>query len=338
MGTLLDGQFGMKVESTFGTAVVVDRFYEILADSTHNFSANPIQGQGLRVGGVHPRSARRVAGVGSGEVTVKAEVMSKGFGVLLGSVCGAYAHTLDASATYQGRGLSDVTGTRRSSYTLQFGVPRSDASGTVDPYTYAGCVPTSFEIDAPERGIPTISVTFWAASVTTATALASASYATTPTLFADSAGAAGTTLGGTITVPTATAVESGGTASTTIRSWRLSGDLMPNERPRLGGWQQPTTGGGNTTLTVVQDYEALTLQAIQASQAATSFTGYFTGAALGTGTERFGVVVPEMKVDDGAFGQLTGGEGSVPEISFTVLDDGTKEPWYLVYRTADAAI
>lgn len=337
MATLLDGQVGIKKETTFGTAVTVDRFYEVLADSTHNFNPAVLQGAGLRVGGVHPRSGRRSAGVGSGEVTVKVECTSKGMGVLLESICGSYTVTLDASATYQGRGLSDVTGTMRPSYTIQFGVPRSDSSGTVDPYTYAGCVATSFEIDAPERGIPTLSVTFWAQTVTTATSLATASYATTPTLFGDQSGKAGTTLGGTITVPTATVVESGGTSATNIRSWRLSGDLMPNERPRLGGWQRPTTGGGNTTLTVVQDYDALTLQALQTAQTATSFTGYFTGAALGSGDERFGVVIPTMMVDDGSFGQITAGEGSIPEVSFTVLDDGTKEPWYLVYRTADTA-
>ncbi len=338
MATLLDGQVGMKKETTYGTAVTVDRFYEALADSTHNFTPEPYQGMGLRVGSVHRRTARRGAGVPKGEVTIVTELFSKGMGVLLEAICGSIAITNVSGSTYQIRGLSDFTSTVRPSYTIQFGVPRSDASGTVDPYTYEGCVATAFEIDAPERGVPTLSVTFWSENMATATALATASYASSPTLFSASAAAAGTTFGGSLTVPTTSALESGGTASTNIRSWRLSADLLINERPNIGGWQRPTAGGVATTLTVVQDYDATTTRALQISQGATSFTGYFTGAALDTGTERFGVVIPAMQLDDGSFGQITAGEGSIPEVTFSVGDNLTDEPWYIVMRTADTSL
>jgi len=335
VSTLLDGQFGMKVESTPNTPVTPDRFYEVLADSSHNWDPMPLQGVGLRVGSTYPRSARRIVGVGKGEFTVKAELQSKGFGVLLGAVSTATSTNV-AGATYQQLCTSVLTATYRSAYTCQFGVPRTD--GTVDAYTYAGCVPTAFEIDAPERGIPTISVSWWAQSLATATALATASYSSSPTTYSDSASAAGTTFGGTITAPTSTALASGGTASSNIRSWTLSVDLGVNERPALGSWQRPTFGAPSATLKVVQDYDATTTRALQISQGATSFTGYYTGAALSTGVEGFYVVVPTMKLDDGALGQLTAGEGSVPDVTFTVLDDLTNAAWYMVSRTADTAL
>ena len=75
MATLLDGQYGMKKETTYGTPVTVDRFYEILADSSHNFDKMPIRGEGLKAGSNGPRVDRSVAGVGKGTVTVKANIL-----------------------------------------------------------------------------------------------------------------------------------------------------------------------------------------------------------------------------------------------------------------------
>jgi hypothetical protein len=339
MGTLLDGQAGAVKESTFGTAVTVTRFPEVLADSTHNFDPMRIDGNGLRVGSTVLRQARITPGVGKGDITLKVELTSKGLGMFFESICGSIAHTLVSGSTFQQRGLPTMTTPFRPSYTIQYGVPRSDASGTVDAYTYAGCTAVSFEIDAPERDIPTLSISYWASSLSVATGLASASYVTTPTLFVDGAGNAGTTLGGALTVPTTVALESGGTSATNIRSWKLTGDLKPNERPRLGGWQQPTfSAAPDYKLQIVQDYDATATRALQISQGATSFTGFYTGAALSSGTERFGIVVPSMALDDGALGQLTTGSGSLPNPTFTVTDNLTDAPWYLVTRTADAAL
>jgi hypothetical protein len=338
MATLLDGQVGLKKETTFGTPVTVDRFHEVLADTEHNWDPMRITGAGLRVGSSVVRVARIVAGVGKGEITLKAELYSKGGGVLLESICGTITHTLVSGSTFQQRGTPVLTGTVRPSYTIQVGAPRSDVGGTVDAHTYAGCTAMDFEIDAPDGGIPTISVTYWSPSLATGTALATAAYAVTPTVYASGSGSAGTTLGGALTVPTTVALESGGTVVTNIRSWTFTGDVAGNERPRLGGWQQPTAGAPTYTLKVVQDYDSTTLRALQISQGSTSFTGFYTGAALSTGTERFGLVVPAMVLDDGAFGQITGGEGSIPEMTFTVGDNLTDAPWYLVMRTSDAAL
>ena len=76
-GTLLDGQFGFKKETTFATPVTVDRFLEVLADGTsHKPDAMPIQGEGLRVSARFDRGARLLPGRGKGEITVKAELQT----------------------------------------------------------------------------------------------------------------------------------------------------------------------------------------------------------------------------------------------------------------------
>ena len=338
MATLLDGQVGFLKESVYNTPVTVTRFLEVLEESKHNLDPMPIQGLGLRVGSRYIRTARRLAGTGRGDLTLKAEITSKGFGTLFELVSGTSTSTLVSGSTFQQVFTPVITGTVMPSSTIQFGIPRLDSGGTVDAYTYSGCVAKSFEIDATSDGTVTISVDFWSAAVATATGLATASYPTTPTLYTDGASDAGATFGGTLTTPTTVALASGGTTSANIRSWQLSVDLGLNERPKLGGWNQPSAGMQSAKLKLVQDYDATTTRALQISQAPTSFTGFYTGGALSTGTERFEVDIPAMIVDDGSFGQLTAGDGSIPDVSFTVGDNLTDKPWYAVFRTADATL
>lgn len=337
MGTLLDGQVGFKKQSAFGTPVTVDRFLEVLADSTHTWDPAVIQGQGLRVSSRYPRSARRSAGTGSGDISLKVELASKGFGTLWELVAGTAESNLVSGSTYQQRFRPVYTTPFPTVATIQFGVPRLDASGTVDAYTYSDCVAKSFTIDCPDNEhSPTLQVDFWAGALATATALAAASYTSAPTLFVPTDGA--TTLGGTLTPPTTTALASGGTVAANIRAWSLEVDLGLGSRPKIGGWQIPPVGTPAGKLTIKQDVDATTLRDALIAQSVTSFTGLFTGAALSTGTEQIEVDIPAMMLDSDSFGQLTTGDGPVADPKFTILDDLTDDEWYIVARTADTAL
>ena len=340
MGTLLDGQLGFKKESTFNTGVTVDRFLEVLSDSTHKPDAMFLQGEGLRVSSAHPRGARRGAGRGKGDIVLKAELQSKGFGTLLELATGTSTSTNVSGSTYQQKHTPVTTVPLLPSATIQFGTPRLDSSGTVVAHTYTGCVAKSGKISFPLDGKPTIEVAFWAAAYSSSqnsgTALASASYATTPTQF--STVAAVTTLGGSLTVATTTALASGGTSDTTTRSWDFEWETGINERPRLGGWNVPSIGARSAKLTIQQDSTAATLETAYMAQTGTSFTGYCVGAALSTGTERFEVDIPQMFVTEHDFAQMTSGEGSIPSITFDVTDNLTDAPWYVITRTADSAL
>ena len=230
MATLLDGQVGMKKETTWNTPVTVDRFYEALSDSDFDWDPMVTQAEGLRVGSAVPRAARRLAGVGKGSITLKANVQSKGFGVLLESIGGTVVSNLVSGSTYQQRCIPTRTTPVGPSYTIQCGVPESNAAGTVDAYTFAGCVAQSFEFEGAEDGPVSLSVSFWSPAMATATGLASASYPSSPTVFYDGAANVTTTFGGSLTVPTTTALASGGTAVTNVRAWTFSGELNINER------------------------------------------------------------------------------------------------------------
>lgn len=338
MATPLDAQVTFLKETTYGTPVTPTRALEVLPDSSHKFDRMTMHGEGMRVGYRYPRIGRRVAGVGKGDFTVKYELTSKGLGALFELVAGTAEHTLVAGSTFQQRFRPLITTPFFPSSTWQYGIPLLDASGTVHAFTYAGCVAKSFQIEAPANGIPTVAVDFWASSLATATALATWTPPTTPTLYSDGSANAGTTLGGTLTMPTTTVLATGGTVASNIRSWTFSVDLGVNERPRKGGWQQPTMGKPSATLEIVQDYDAATLRDLFLSQASTSFSGWFTGANLSTGTERFELDIPTIAIDDDAFGQISNGEGSVPTIKFAVEDNGTDPAWAITTRTADTVL
>ena len=97
-------------------------------------------------------------------------------------------------------------------------------------------------------------------------------------------------------------------------------------------------GFGSATLKFEQDFDALTTGALLISQGATSFTGFYTGAQVSSLDERFGIVIPSMQLDSDAFGQLSAGEGSVPNPTFTATNNLTDATWYIVARTADTAL
>lgn len=338
MGVLTDGQVVFLKESSWDSPATPSRALEVLPDGTsHAFDPMVIQGMGLRVGSQYMRGARRLAGTGRGEITVKYELESKGFGSLFELLGGSCVSNLVSTGVYQELCLPTITSAFQTSATFQFGVPESDASGTVTPFTYSGCCCKSFEIDAPDmESPPTVTATFWAADVTTGTALVAASYPSTPTLF--SGAAAATTLAGSLTMPTTTALASGGTSVTDIRGWNLSVDLGLAERPALGGWQQPALGAPKATLKIKQDYDATTLQALLLSQGSVAFTGTYTGGTLTSGSETFQVAVPAAYVDDGALAQFTAGDPAVPEITLACLDDLSHTPWAIAIRTADTAL
>ena len=54
----LSSQFGWKQETTVGTAVTVDTFYEILAGTDPSYDINLIEGKGIQAGILSKRDSR----------------------------------------------------------------------------------------------------------------------------------------------------------------------------------------------------------------------------------------------------------------------------------------
>jgi hypothetical protein len=232
-GSGLDAQFGFKAETTWGTAVTVDHFLEFNSESLTN-EPTFLEPTGLRPGVKHKRASRVRISRRSITGDVQLEVATKGLGTLykhmLGSGSGSTPTQIASTTAYQQ--IHTPGGFVGFGLTMQVGRP--EPSGTVRPFTYAGCKISSWEFALNDSEVPTLTLNVDGRSEATATALASASYAATATVFDFSQ--ATLTLGGTASTTTGlTSVAGGAAATTIITEFNCSGETpMANERFGLG--------------------------------------------------------------------------------------------------------
>jgi hypothetical protein len=325
----------MVAESTFGTYVAPTRFYEF-TDEGFDWKPNRKQGEGLRVGGRVARSGRRVTTTVQGEGSLELEAVTKGLGVLLKAALGTAASTLVSGSTYQ---QNFTLGDTLDSLTVQKGIV--DASGTVRAHSFLGCSVASWSLSAPNDDVAKFSFDFDVRDLDTAQSYATPSYPSSPSLFHFAQAAA--TYAGTVTVPTTTALASGGTAATDIRDFELNvNNNLATDRFNFGASgkkAKPTVGlreiSGKFTAEYAangyrDDFIADTERAIVVTLTSTE--------ALSTGTATLQVVLPAVKLDSG-IPVSNNGDFVVVEHSFTVLDNlVAAQPLYVVLRTADTAL
>jgi hypothetical protein len=208
----LAAQVGYKTETTWGTAVTVDRFIPAMASNlTPNLEIDDVVSESIWVGKLVASTADITQGNQIAKPSVGHEVFDRSIGLLLkhmfGGVvtagAGPYTHTFTPADMY-GLGL-----------TVQMGIP--DVGGTVRPFTYAGAKVTGWEIKVAVGEVATMGIDFIAKSQATATALATASFASgmVPHRF------------------TGTAVTIGGSAAN-VKGISLKGDTKMEARNFLG--------------------------------------------------------------------------------------------------------
>ncbi|HVV37585.1 MAG TPA: phage tail tube protein [Acidimicrobiales bacterium] len=168
-GSGISGQLGVAEESTWGTAVTVTRFYELL-DENIDLDIARIESEGIRSGQRVLRSDDWVGGTKRVTGPITLELATKNIALLfkhaLGSVvttgAGPYTHTISPG---------DLTG---KGLTVQAGRPSDD--GTVQPFTWNGVKILDWELSFEVNKHVKLVFTVVAKDQTTATALASASY------------------------------------------------------------------------------------------------------------------------------------------------------------------
>jgi hypothetical protein len=344
MATMLDHQLGIVAESTYGTPPVVTRFHEWLAGSGIDWDPNVVDGEGLRVGAQVQRSTRRTPLVGHGTGKLSAELASKGFGVLLNACWGTGACTLVAGSTYQEVFTPVVAGTYLPSLAIQEGIVVP--GGAVHPYTYAGCTISDFDLEMPENGYAKLTASVDAKSLATATALATASYPTNPTLFHSGLPLTGAmTIGGTLTAATTIALASiaAGTVAA-VKSWKLSVKNTLGERPVLGARNQPVVGRRDLVLTTVVEYDATTGTVLRDAQIAQTPTPLLiaatTAEVLAPATATMQLAFAAAFVDKGAIPVPSAGEVVTTSIDWAIRrpEADTNNGAQMVLRTADTAL
>lgn len=257
VGTGISAQFGYVSESTYGTAVTVTKFLEMVSEGVKNDGGTRIVSRGLRAGrAVNHRAARGVVHI-AGPVTFElpnvniATLLKHAFGAVTTTGVGPYTHTLTP-----GDLLAD-------SFTTQIGRPSTD--GTVQPFTLAGCKVSEFEMAAEVDQYVMFTPTIVAKSETTATALATASYSasTSPFVFTG-------------------AVVSGAGAPAAVNSFTLRGNnglTVDRAGPGSAAIREPLSTKREYGGTITAEFDGLTKYAdfIAQTQRALVFT--FTSGA-----------------------------------------------------------
>lgn len=327
MTTPQDCSVGLGVESVYGTAVARTRWFEFL-DESFNFVKNVKQGVGLRVGSRVARSGRRVvaSAEGSGDLTI--EAVTKGLGLLWQLAMGSATSTLVSAGLYQQVfTLGDVM----PSATIQKGIPRAD--GTVDAYTFTGCMVESLTIDCPNADNVKVKTSWNAKDMTTATAYTAPSYATGPSVFTFAHGAV---YSGALTAPTATELGSAATPVASIRSGSITiKHNLKTDRYNCGGGgrkEKPFAGIREISGSLVAEYADAAFRDAIVNDTSMTLVKTFTA-----GADVLQIVIPDVRFDGDIVKAST--DLAIQDIKWTGLDGLTAaQPIWIVCRTADTAL
>ena len=327
MTTPQDCSVGLGIESVYGTAVARTRWFEFL-DESFNYVKNVKQGVGLRVGSRVARSGSRVvaSAEGSGDLTI--EAVTKGLGLLWQLGLGSGTSTLVSAGRYQQVfTLGDVM----PSATIQKGIPRAD--GTVDAYTFTGCMVESLTIDCPNADNVKVKTSWNAKDMTTATAYTAPSYATGPSVFTFAHGAV---YSGALTAPTATALGSAATPVASIRSGSITiKHNLKTDRYNCGGGgrkEKPFAGIREISGSLVAEYADAAFRDAIVNDTSMTLVKTFTA-----GADVLQIVIPDVRFDGDIVKAST--DLAIQDIKWTGLDGLTAaQPIWIVCRTADTAL
>ena len=216
MASILDTFCGVAEESTYGTAITSGfRGYEAQSD-TFTREVQYIESVGFRQALQTIRSDRHDTISIGASGSIETDVLNKGHGLLLKHMLGG-----SSGPTQQG-GTAAYLQTFESSddgptgsYTIQ--LPRTDSAGSLQSFTYEGCVPTGFTISQAIDEALKLTVDFDAENEQMSTAASSPTYPTSADPF----------------VYTDATIEVAGSAINTFTSFELTADLGMNTDRRF---------------------------------------------------------------------------------------------------------
>lgn len=229
-GSGLDAQLMVGQESVWGTGVTPNRTYEF-NDESLKLDPTFLEPTGLRVGTKYKRASRVSISRKSVSGDVTLEHATKGMGLLWKHALASAAAPAQIESTAAYEQIHVPGDFRGKGLTVQVGRPEP-ATGTVRPFTYAGCKISTWELSVSDNAIPTLKVTVDGRSEATATALAAASYLSGSKVF--SFANATLSLGGTVATATGkTTVTSSVAVATVVTEVSVSG-AAPMATDRFG--------------------------------------------------------------------------------------------------------
>jgi hypothetical protein len=177
IGSGVGSQFGMSIESVYGTYVAPTRFLEATKASAKKVK-NTADWDGLAAGRLLDRSDGRVVTTKAATVSVSdLKVTNRDIGLLLRLITGtSTAGAADAGTPVARTYTMPLVDTAGQFATFQSGVPL--VGGTVKPQSALGCKVTSVEFECGVDELLTANIDLDAKDITESQTLAAASYAT----------------------------------------------------------------------------------------------------------------------------------------------------------------
>lgn len=324
----LAAQLGVAAETTWGTAVTPDHFYEFLSEDI-KYQIERVESAGLRANNRVLRTDRYAPGKKRVEGKVELEPASKGFGLWLKHALGSSSISTPSGATLarlHAHTLGDPYGL---GLTVQVGRP--DNAGTVQPFTYSGMKVGSLTLSNSVDEILKAEIDMVGKDEVTSTALTTATYPIT------SGAAAYEYLywtGGVITVA--------GSTVGVVTDFEIEiNNGLKDDRYFLGGatMSEPIIAAmTEITGKLTVEFNGLTAYNRFVNNTQVALNAKWTGT-----TAIEGSTYPYLEVDiskvrfDGETPNVGGPDVITHDLSFKVLNDGTNTPITINYSTSDTA-
>lgn len=322
--SVITAQLGVKEESTYGTAVTVDSFFEFNTESI-KAQQGRVESKGHRKSQLVARSDRFMPYAIGAAGSIELDVPTKGFGKFLkwalgsvstGSITDSnYTHTFTLASTLP-------------SFTAQFARALNDATAT--PWTYAGCKVTSLELMIDRLGKLVATIEVDAQAEENSTSLATASYTASTDVFSWA--------GGSCTIAA---------SSAEIDSFRVKiTNPLRTDKHRIRGSvlkKEPTRNDLATVeWSLVVDHTAMTnynrFKSATRSGALAAIVATFDGpvAHAGSTLPRLEITLPAARFDTADGHNVTDWQELTGSFSGVAMDNGSDPPVTITYRTTDA--
>lgn len=326
-------QFGCKAEVTYGTPVVVDRFWPFVEDTIMPEYAVVSASDEIRAGSIVERQDQNDPYIAGCAGDLKVYVPTKGFGLALSHALGSSSVGVITDSNYTQSHTLSATGKNGKSLTGQSGRP-FNPSGTVQPFQWKGLKILSLELEIETEGFLKSTITFDGMDVDTAPALATATY---PAL-ANGASKfpwrlAALTIGGSqveiinfkmkLTWPM-------NVSRRMVRGSALKKEPVPAGKPTIE-WS------GDIEFTDLTQYNRVASQTIAGRCTPIVLTCSGTTALAGATVPQLVATISSARFDQGLPG-VSGEEPLNQSISGVGLDDAASQPLTITYRTTDAAV
>lgn len=324
--TGLGSQIAFATETTYGTIVTPNRFFEFRGEGI-NLQNQYLQSQQLRAGRMFTNSGRRVITVRDAAGTVDFEVPNQSFGTILNQLHGNTVTPVQQGVTTAYKQTHDIGTTDSTAKSLTCQVGRPTTAGVVTPFTYSGgkVIGLTLSCSINEWLTANLQLDFKDEAVTTP-ALTTAVYPTALRGFTFVGGSL--TLGGTAvaqvraaTIPLTQAMDTG--------RWYFGANRKA--APLLNSYQS-----ANASMDV--DFADLTLYNQYLSGTPATLVLDFVGNVIsGTYNEELKITIDQAQVV-GDTPNASGPGILTQTVPFVALDGGTNPPVRVELTSVDTAI